>query len=83
MMLWYKTDKVITLDIVISTKYGFGSVLGPLLFIIYIEPLGDLLHSLEINYHLYTDDTQLYLTFDLHDASDMMEIENAVVLIKQ
>lgn len=37
-----------------------GSVLRPLLFIIYIIPLGQILHRHGLNYHFYTDDIQLY-----------------------
>ena len=39
-------------------SYYEGSALGPLLFTIYTTPIRDIIRRHQINFHLYSDDTQ-------------------------
>ena len=40
-----------------------GSILGPILFTIYTVPVGDICRRHQVEFHLYADDTQIYLSF--------------------
>ena len=56
-----------------------GSVLGPLLFVMYTTPPSTLISCCSLNHHLYADDTQLFLSFlPTHLESSIDHLHNAL-----
>ena len=49
-----------------------GSVLGPLLCVMYVLPLSDLVRHHGISFHSYADYTQLYVEFNHKDPNSIM-----------
>ena len=54
-------------------KYGVpqGSVLGPVLFVLYTTPLSDIIASHSVNHKLFADDTQLQKSAPLSEIDNL------------
>ena len=68
-----------------SLSFGVpqGSVLGPLLYTLYTTPLGSLIRHHNINYHMYADDTQLYLSIEPSNVSALVyDLEKCIRDVK-
>jgi len=60
-----------------------GSVLKPLLFVVYVSPVGDLITSHGVSHHQYADDTQLFLAIRASSISvDLAKLESCSQAVK-
>ena len=61
-----------------------GSILGPLLFILYTKDIQHIVSKYGFSVHLYADDTQVYFAFDVHCTNpDMTSIKKCFKEIKE
>ena len=52
------------------------SVLGPILFGMYVSPIGDVISRHNVQYHQYADDMQLYVSLNPTDFGTLSDIES-------
>ena len=66
----------------LTTGVPQGSVLGPLLFLLYVRPLGSIISRHKVHRHGFADDTQLYcklsLTSPEEQKGDIMRMESCL-----
>ncbi|KAF7646270.1 hypothetical protein LDENG_00190610 [Lucifuga dentata] len=79
-----QSQHVLDDNITSRVKYGVpqGSIIGPLLFSLYISPLGQIICSYGINFHCYADDTQLHVPLRVENYCHLSKLKACLVAVK-
>uniref|UniRef100_A0A3Q3J5H2 Reverse transcriptase domain-containing protein n=1 Tax=Monopterus albus TaxID=43700 RepID=A0A3Q3J5H2_MONAL len=59
-----------------------GSILAPLLFYLYMSPLGSVISRHNVHFHFYADDIQIYVPLTLGDSGALILLQNCIRDIK-
>ena len=56
-----------------------------MLYLLYTAPVADIIKRYDLDYHIYADDTQLYVSFEADDDVDLVKtrIENCIAEIRR
>ncbi len=67
-----------------QVQYGVpqGSVLGPLLFTLYMLPVGDIIRKHGASFHCFADDTQFYISSRPDETYQFAKLTECIVDIK-
>ena len=61
-----------------------GSVLGPVLFLLYLIPLGKIIQRFtDVSYHIFADDIQLYCSFKPNELHKLDSLVHCLVEVKE
>jgi len=68
----------------LNTGVPQGSVLGPVLFSLYTKSITDLLRRHDVQYHLYADDSQIYVTTTIDELDNAQrKLEECLAAVQQ